>query len=521
MEDYKPLNILRNYLDHLIEGCIITNKSGDVEYMNKQAAKHFRINEQGIVGNKLSGLLSHFGNNDLEASVNECLEKRETLQLEQQVLFSDEDVVSFKFRVEPVPDGIMLLSVDITPQTRAEELYRVKDEEYHRGLDELNAVINALPGIVSVVDTNFRVLHANKAAYETFGQSSFKEILGKTCYSVRKGFKVPCAQCNLVKAFEDGKVKVRLSTPEEEKMLGFSTKAYAIPLFDKNGKLWGGVEVIMDVDDIRKAGVELEKLNSELHEKNDALLQTNRELKEAKQKAEESDRLKSAFLANMSHEFRTPMNSIMGFASLLSDEDSLDIISKYAKIIVDNSEQLVSIIDGIVLYSKIQTEMFSYNPSLFKAGQLLDEVQKSFNTPEFQKKGIALKYECGIEKDAIMETDQAKLKQIITSLVSNAIKYTHEGVVTVGCSKAKSDYRFYVKDTGIGIPEKDLPHIFERFYRGSNFDEASTRGTGLGLSITKELSEKLGGSITVESEPDKGSTFYLTIPREKRANEKK
>ncbi|MCF8358983.1 MAG: PAS domain S-box protein [Prolixibacteraceae bacterium] len=246
-----------------------------------------------------------------------------------------------------------------------------------------------------------------------------------------------------------------------------------------------------------------------------------RQLIEAKERAEESDRLKTAFLANMSHEIRTPMNSIMGFASLLSDEDSLEIISNYAKIIVDNSEQLVTIIDGIVLYSKLQTEMFSYRPSRFSAGQMLSDIQKSFNVPEFQKKGVALQYDCDIEKDTILETDQAKLKQIITNLVLNAIKYTHVGIVTIGCSKAKNDYRFYVKDTGIGITEKDLPHIFERFYRGSNFDESTTRGTGLGLSIAKELAEKLGGSLTLETEPEKGSTFYLTIPRKKQVNEKK
>ncbi len=210
----------------------------------------------------------------------------------------------------------------------------------------------------------------------------------------------------------------------------------------------------------------------------------------------------------------------MGFASLLSDENSLDIISNYAKIIVDNSEQLVSIIDGIVLYSKLQTDMFSYRPSRFSAGQMLSNIQKSFNVPDFHKKGVTLKYDCNIEKDTILETDQDKLRQIISNMVSNAIKYTQKGTVTHGCPKKEGQNLFYVKDTGIGIIEKDLPHIFERFYRGSNFDEATTRGTGLGLSIVQELSEKLGGKLTVESEPAKGSTFYLTLPLKKQTNEK-
>ncbi|MBN2805258.1 MAG: PAS domain S-box protein [Prolixibacteraceae bacterium] len=236
-----------------------------------------------------------------------------------------------------------------------------------------------------------------------------------------------------------------------------------------------------------------------------------RELIEAKEHAEESDRLKSSFLANMSHEIRTPMNSIMGFASLLPEEESKELINQYANIIVQNAEQLVSLIDSIVLYSKLQTGLFVYHPKRFSVNDLLNDIQQSFNLPIYQK-DVLLKFEHNYSATKTIYTDYDKLRQIITNLITNAFKYTHKGEVMVACNFENELYEFMVKDTGIGIPENDVEHVFERFYRGSNVNEAIVRGTGLGLSIVKELVVMLGGKIWVESEVGRGSTFYITLP---------
>jgi len=235
------------------------------------------------------------------------------------------------------------------------------------------------------------------------------------------------------------------------------------------------------------------------------------ELINAKEHAEESDRLKSSFLANMSHEIRTPMNSIMGFASLLPDEESKELINLYSNIIVQNAEQLVSLIDSIVLYSKLQTGLFVYNPKLFDVSELLNDIKLSFNLPIYQNT-VLLKFERNYSQKETIYSDYEKLRQIITNLITNAFKYTHNGEVIVACNFKNEQCRFMVKDTGIGIPEKDLNHIFDRFYRGSNVNEAVIRGTGLGLSIVKELIDLLNGKIWVESEVGKGTTFYITLP---------
>jgi PAS domain S-box-containing protein len=237
----------------------------------------------------------------------------------------------------------------------------------------------------------------------------------------------------------------------------------------------------------------------------------NKELIEAKEHAEESDRLKASFLANMSHEIRTPMNSIMGFASLLPEEESKELMDLYAQIIVQNSEQLVSIIDGIVMYSKLQTRLFAFRPTIFDARKLLYDVQQSFNLPEYQN-GVTLTVKISPASETIINSDYDKIRQVFSNLVTNAFKYTCKGEITIGYDINENLIEFFVKDTGIGIQEKEKKQIFERFYRGSNVDQSTIRGTGLGLSIVKELLELMGGKIWVESEVGKGSTFYFSIP---------
>jgi PAS domain S-box-containing protein len=234
------------------------------------------------------------------------------------------------------------------------------------------------------------------------------------------------------------------------------------------------------------------------------------ELITAKEHAEESDRLKSAFLANMSHEIRTPMNSIMGFASLLPEEERKEVMVQYANIIVRNSEQLVHIIDDIVLYSRLQAKILSIHAREFNINGLLHDMIQSFNLPEYHN-GVALILVSKMDIDLDIKTDYEKLRQIFMNLISNAFKYTHQGKIIIGVEMKADIPVFYVKDTGIGIPEGETDKVFDRFYRGSNTRKESVPGTGLGLSIVKELIELLGGKIWVESDQVKGSAFYFTV----------
>jgi PAS domain S-box-containing protein len=169
------------------------------------------------------------------------------------------DSSSFLLDAERNITGMVLVFRDVTDAHKIQEKLQQSEEKLQQNIAELNAIINALPGIVSIVDTDFNVLVANDEVYKKFGQGSLSEVIGKPCYKTRKGLKQACPQCALVVAFKTGETISRFSTPEEEEEMGFATKSYAIPLKDENGMIWGGVEVIMDITDIRKIEKNLKK----------------------------------------------------------------------------------------------------------------------------------------------------------------------------------------------------------------------------------------------------------------------
>lgn len=237
----------------------------------------------------------------------------------------------------------------------------------------------------------------------------------------------------------------------------------------------------------------------------------------AKDKAEESDRLKTAFLANVSHEIRTPMNGILGFAQLLK-EDTLtgDEQIEYIKIIEQSGERMLNIINEIIDISKIESGMVELKNSDTNIN-LQVENACTFFKPQADQKGIQLILKTTLsDPQSVIKTDREKLDAILINLINNALKYTDRGEIEVGYkikSKNNLDYlEFYIADTGIGIPMDRQKAIFERFIQADVFDKQAREGAGLGLSISKAYVELMGGTMWVESEQDKGSTFYFTLP---------
>jgi PAS domain S-box-containing protein len=239
----------------------------------------------------------------------------------------------------------------------------------------------------------------------------------------------------------------------------------------------------------------------------------NEELNIAKQKAEESDRLKSAFLANMSHEIRTPMNGVIGFSEMLADPDlSPGSRMEYASIIIDSSRQLLSIVNDILDISRIEAGLVSLSKEEVQVNDLLT-VLYAFFEPQARNKNLDLRFVKSLNnEECVLYTDKTRLRQILTNLLNNALKFTHDGTIELGYEKIDGFMKFYVRDSGIGIPVELHDKIFEPFRQVELEITYHYGGTGLGLSISRKLVELLKGKIWLESQPGTGSVFYFTIP---------
>lgn len=244
--------------------------------------------------------------------------------------------------------------------------------------------------------------------------------------------------------------------------------------------------------------------------------QTEIELIKAKEKAEESDRLKSAFLANMSHEIRTPMNGIHGFTNLLKEPNlSGKEQQKYIDIIQKSGDRMLRTVNDIIDISRIESGLVELSISEVNIFEQLKYLH-SFFYPEASKKGIQLVIKNGLsEQDSKCITDLEKFNSILTNLIKNAIKFTNQGSIEFGyCIKEAQGspiLEFHVKDSGTGIPKDRQQAIFERFVQADIEDKRAKQGSGLGLAISKAYVDMLGGKIWVESEEGRGSTFYFTI----------
>ncbi|HEX7493869.1 MAG TPA: PAS domain S-box protein, partial [Bacteroidales bacterium] len=238
-----------------------------------------------------------------------------------------------------------------------------------------------------------------------------------------------------------------------------------------------------------------------------------RDLIAAKEKAEENDKLKTAFLHNVSHEIRTPMNAIIGFSSLLNEPDlTEEDRHQYVDIIFQSGSQLLSIINDIVDIANVETGQVKINLQEVNLNAILKNLHDQYSLNSKQNNiSVSLKMSLN-DDDSNILTDSTKLVQILTNLINNAIKFTKDGKIDFGYTLKDGFIEFFVKDTGIGIPQEFQSRIFDRFYQVDSAVSRKYSGTGLGLSICKGYVELLGGTIRVESESGKGATFVFTIP---------
>lgn len=387
---------------------------------------------------------------------------------------------------------------DISERKLAEVTLRQSEKKYRSLIESSPA------GIFIVKQNNF--LYVNPAGVRSLGYRNYEELAGKSIFEIlAPEFRRP-AELRMEKA----QWKI-INAPTELKLFradGSEMWAETVSLpFEFNGI---PAVLIMGFDITqRKKAEELILL------KNQEIENRNSELKIAKDRAEESDRLKSAFLSNMSHEIRTPMNAILGFSDLLIKATlSEKKKHEYIKIINSSGTQLLSIINDIIDISKIESNQIVIdNSTQVDLNDIFKHLSVIFS-PKTKEKKIALEYSVKLlpEKSGVY-LDEIRLHQILFNLIGNSVKFTHSGFVRFEVSLvSKDELLFTVEDSGIGIQPELQAIIFERFRQADGSTTRDYGGTGLGLAISKALVELMGGRIWLNSIPEKGTTFYFTLP---------
>jgi len=447
-------------------------------------------------------------------SERKAIENKETLYIpDEKFVYNDGTIKWYQstksqINIKDNPNYLMCVSTDITERKMVEEeLIKAKEKAEESEAQFRLIFENSIDAIIWTNSKTGIIIACNQASLE-MTEYSEQELIGQS-------FKFIIAPENSVEISSDYQMH------QQRK----NTKSLEFPIITKSGKI---------------KYVELTGTNVEINGKeisqgifNDITKrkQSEQELIKAKEKAEESDRLKSAFLANMSHEIRTPMNGILGFSELLKEPGLTgEEQQEYIRIIEKSGARMLNIINNIVDISKIEAGLMESSYSASNINEQIEYIYTFFK-PEVEAKGMKLFYKNTLPfKEATIQTDHEKFYAILINLVKNAIKYSNEGSIEIGyvlktnesiternqdtvTERSRSNIlEFYVKDKGIGIPKDRQQAIFERFIQADISDKRAYQGAGLGLAITKAYVELLGGKIWVESEEGIGSCFYFTIP---------
>lgn len=468
----------------------IKDVNGKYLYVNEPFLRVLEKTPEEVIGN--------YDEEVVPAKKLDEIKKQDRLITEtgKKILFTEKiDDNWYEIYKTPVKDSNGKITAIAGMQRDVSEIRKAMESlNTEKGL--LRSLMDNFPHTIYFKDRNSRFIRINEAQAKMMGLNHPDEAIGKTDFDF---FAPQHAQ----EAFDDeqrilssgeqiiGKTE-RIRTANGNFIWVSATK---VPVRNQDGEITGLVGISMDVT---------EKYLAE------------QKLHEARKKAVESDRLKSAFLANMSHEIRTPMNGIIGFSNLLKNGNiEREQQNEYLGYIEKCGNSLLSLIDDIIDVSKIEAGQLVIRESETCINELLHDLFVTFdkNRLSENKKNIELRL-CLPENFGLIytNTDPQRLKQVFSNLIGNAFKFTEKGYIEFGCNLAGREIEFYVKDTGLGIPKDKFNLIFERFGQVMENERLNHKGTGLGLAISVNIVKLLGGRMWLDSEINKGSTFYFTIP---------
>jgi len=438
-------------------------KSGYVELIDETDARFQLFKEQRLINGKAKGELTFL--------------KKGGIKFQVELFYA-------LFKNRNGEDRVSMLIRDLTEQKSAE-----------KKLQLLSMAVEQSPTSIVITDSEGLIEFINAKFSFDMGYS-LDELIGKKPRIFKIGHAPNEVYDTMLETIRMGKVWYGEFENRNKNGEGFWEEVIISPLLRNDGTISNYIILMDNITEKKK------------------MLQ---DIIVAKERAEESDRLKTAFLHNISHEIRTPMNAIIGFTGFLSQEELLPEKRKlFTNVVIQSSEQLLSIITDIIKIATIEAGQEHLYENEVDLNSLFRLLYDQF-VLKFKKKEVTLDFEILLsEEEAIIKADSTKLTEILSNLIGNAVKFTEHGRIVFGC-KLKDDFlEFYVKDSGLGIPPEMHEEIFKRFRQVEFTANRKFGGSGLGLSICKSYVELMGGKIWLTSEPIKGSEFYFTIPYKKK-----
>ncbi|MCF6239773.1 MAG: PAS domain S-box protein [Bacteroidales bacterium] len=476
----------RNLFNNIPLGIFIVNKNGTIEGINNSMAKILGAPSPEISKKYNIFELPTLKNTELLADIKRCFNEGTSFHKVYNYTSVWKKELFVRVHILPAEKSsnnkVLSIVEDYTEQKKKELQLKILSEG-----------INRTPACVVVTNKDGEIIFVNEKFHKLTGYS-LDEIMGKTPRILKSGHHSNEFYQNLWNTILAGKSWTGELFNKKKDGTFYWESTMITPIKNELGEITHFMAIKEDITEKKKVEAELKK---------------------AKEKAEESDRLKSSFLANMSHEIRTPLNAILGFTSLIRDYELAPEKSiKFLDLIQINSKQLLNIIDDILLISKLQINEIKLSPSVFLLCDFFQDLFETFNREIYvqESKNISLLLDIP-DMVVKLEADKNKLAMVFSKLIRNAIKFTEQGTITIGYKLQENrKFVFFVKDTGIGISKEKQQIIFLKFRQ---VDDTKTRkygGTGLGLSIVKALIDLMQGQIWLQSSEGAGAHFYFSIP---------